>query len=316
MSYTRNGSPPVPLSGSPSHQPNNLSSSEQIDMIAYIRFSEVIMTSLSGSSKKIPISSRCHIYQASFVTIHDVSFLVLASSLGVQVWTIDGLEMKFFFALSALVDSEEDGHFMRGIAHINKGYVCVGCSTGNVLVLNAPSADGENIEMLHNLDASRSPITAIAASETLLVCANEAGEVIGFSVAEAFEVMCKFPGAHFPCTSVCTREDTIIAAYSTGHIRLFRASISELAIEVAAHSRCITALAIDPSLNVLASVSEDQYLHVWHFPTFVSRENCDMDLLFTEKIDNRLLTGVAFLNNGKIGVTAYDEDDMIIFSKT
>ncbi len=72
-----------------------------------MRFSEVIMTTIKGSSKKIPISSRCHIYEASFITIYDVPYLVLASSLGMQVWTVDGSEMKFFYALSTLVDSEE-----------------------------------------------------------------------------------------------------------------------------------------------------------------------------------------------------------------
>ena len=76
-------------------------------MQAYVRFSEVIITSLKGNSKKIPISSRCHIYEASFVRIFDTPYLVLASSLGMQVWTVDGSEMKFFYALSALVDSEE-----------------------------------------------------------------------------------------------------------------------------------------------------------------------------------------------------------------
>ena len=72
-----------------------------------MRFSEVIVASFSGASKRIPISSRCHIYQASFVSILGVPFLVLASSLGLQIWTTDGAEMKFFFALSSLVDSEE-----------------------------------------------------------------------------------------------------------------------------------------------------------------------------------------------------------------
>jgi len=284
-------------------------------MIAYVRFSEVILTSLSGSSKNIPISSRCHIYQAAFITIQDSPFLVLTSSLGMQVWTVDGSDMKFFFALSALVDSEEDGHYMRGIAHMNRGFICVGSSTGNLLVLNAPSPDGENIELLHNLDVSKSPITACAGSDSILVCGNEMGELAAFNVNDAFELMCRLPGSRFPCTSLCTRGDMIMAAYSTGHIRIYRASISELAVELAAHSRAITALCLEPSLNVMASVSEDQYLNVWSVPFFGSREDCDMELIFSERIENRLLTGVAFLNDGRIGVAAYDEDDVIVFDK-
>lgn len=313
MSYSRNLS--LSLPGSPSYQPNNLSSSDFLDMIAYIRYSEVVLTSFSGSTKSIPISSRCHIYQASFITIKNSSFIVIASSLGVQVWTIDGLEMKFFYALSALVDSEEDGHFMRGIAHIDKGFICVGCSTGSVLVFGAPSPDGENIELQHNLDASRSPISALASSDSLLVSGNEIGEVVCFAVADAFEVQCRFAGASFPCTSICTRGDIITASYSSGHIRIFRANIKEMAVELAAHSRCITGICLEPSLNVVASVSEDQHLRVWSIPSFSTPADSDVELIFSEWVENRLFTGVSFLNDGRIGVTAYDEDDMLVFGK-
>ena len=207
---------------------------------------------------------------------------------------------------------------MRGVAHISKGFICVGSSVGNVLVLSAPSPNGENIELQHNLDISKTPITAIAASDNHLVCGNESGEVFCFSVLDAFEILCKFPGDQFPCTSLCTRDDTIIASYTTGHIRIFRASISELAIEVTAHSRSITAMAIDPYLNIIASVSEDQFLHVWQFPTFNSRDNCDMDLIYSDKIENKLLTGVTFLSgiDSRIAVVSYDDDELIIYEKS
>lgn len=312
MAYSR-VSPNLVLPGSPSHQPNNLSSCDILDNIAYIRFSEVIVSSMSGASKRIPISSRCHIYQAAFVHIQGVPFIALTSSLGVQIWTTDGGEMKYFFAISSLVDSEEEGHFMRGVTAIKTGFICVGSSTGNIIILKATSADGEGIELQETLETSKNAITAIHASDQLLVCANDIGDIIGFNVESAFEVKCRFSGAHFPCTSILTRFDMIIAAYSTGHIRLFRPQTSELVIEIAAHARCITGLAIHPSLNILASVSEDQFLIVWQLPANLSRAANDIDLLFSEKIDNHLLTGVAFVSDEKIGVVSFDEDDMIMF---
>ena len=85
------------------------------------------------------MSSRCHIYQVSFVTIQGTPFLVVASSLGIHVWTPDGVDMKFYLSLHAVIDSEEEGNFMRGIANIKKGFVCVGCSTGCVVILSTPT---------------------------------------------------------------------------------------------------------------------------------------------------------------------------------
>lgn len=39
----------------------------------------------------------------------------------------------------------------------------------------------------------------------------------------------------------------------------------------------------------------------------------DMSLLSAHVLDNRRLTGVAFLPRGEVGVSAYDHDDLSLF---
>jgi len=303
------------ISGSPSWQPNNLSSGDTTDTVAYVRFSEVVITTITGATRKIPVSSRCHIFQASFVNIQGTTFLALASSLGIQIWSTDGAEMKFFFAMSTLVDGEEDGHYMRGIADICKGFVCVGCSTGCILVLATPSATGDRITLAHNLEAAKTPITALAASEDILVAASDLGELTVFNVLSGFDIKGKFPGNQYPCTSLITREDSIAAAYSTGHIRIFQLSSMVMVYEVCAHARCVMGLALHASDNIMASVGEDQVVNVFTFPTFTSRASMDLELVFSDKIESRVLTGVAFINDDTLGVVAFDEDELNIFKK-
>lgn len=58
----------------------------------------------------------------------------------------------------------------------------------------------------------------------------------------------------------------IIAAYGSGHIRLFSTSTSsepQLLVEVAAHARWITALDVAMDEGTVLSVSEDSFVKVW-----------------------------------------------------
>ena len=119
----------------------------------------------------------------------------------------------------------------------------------------------------------------------------------------------------YPCTSLGMHGDVIIAAYSTGHIRLFRSSIREMAIELTAHARIINSIKIHPTLNMFVSCGDDQFLNVWSLPDFQSVSSKDVELLCAERIPNRLLTGVSFFGDQKIGVVSYDEDDLIMLTR-
>ena len=116
-------------------------------------------------------------------------------------------------------------------------------------------------------------------------------------------------------TSVCCRGNAVVAAFSSGHIRIYRvfpdsaSGGGELVVEVGAHSRCVNALALHPSQHLLASCGEDGNLLVWELDAYSFKIN----LVHSECMPHKLLTGTTFLQDGKLAVCAYDDDTLTTF---
>lgn len=254
--------------------------------------------------------------------------LAVLSNLGVQVWSMYGDNMMFYFPLNSLLGFEgEEEKFVRGITSL-RDYFCVGCSTGNVLIFSC--REGGNFPLVHNLDSEKAAITALAStsspSSALLVASNDNGKIFGYSPSEAFEQKFSFPGYGSPCTALCLRDTLLLAGYATGHIRAFRTDIVELVFEITAHTRAVTGLTLSTAQwgererstergCELASCSSDQYLHVWAVPDFRSNASTRANLLYSGLLENKMCTGVAFLSGERICVSAYDEDEVMIFRK-
>jgi WD40 repeat protein len=210
-----------------------------------------------------------------------------------------------------------DFYFARGIAATENGYICTGTSGGNLIVISVPSRGGEGITFFDSLETKDSPISALCASIALVACGNDNGDIFCFDPNTAFERTCRFSGSGFPCTALCSKEDTIMAAYSSGNIRIYRTgSVQELSVEISAHARCITGLSLHPTLFIAASCGEDQHVHVWSFPDFTSYESAAIDLLSSTVIPNKKLTGISFMSDERIGLVAYDDDEITVLAKT
>ncbi|KAH8057745.1 helicase [Aureococcus anophagefferens] len=114
-------------------------------------------------------------------------------------------------------------------------------------------------------------------------------------------------------------------AFASGHVRVYdlASSYGKLA-ELQAHTRCVTALAVDDKGLELATVSEDSFLHVW---SLEPRDGAGGDeakadgadpslaLTYSHQVTDAVLTGVQFVapapGAGKapdVAVTAYDVD--------
>lgn len=103
--------------------------------------------------------------------------------------------------------------------------------------------------------------------------------------------------------------------------------------ELQAHTRCVTALAIDGKGSELATVSEDSYLHVWslepvgHAGEAKSGDGDAADdraltLGYSALVADALLTGVQFVaaapgagKNADLAVTAYDVDAVSVWTR-
>jgi WD repeat-containing protein 54 len=175
-------------------------------------------------------------------------------------------------------------------------------------VLNIPSRGGEGITFFDSLETKDCPISSLASSEALVASGNDNGDIYCFDPNESFVMQCSFDGSGFPCTTLAAKEDTIVAGFSSGHIRVYNFFQKQQIVEVAAHARTITGMSMHPDLFLVASCSEDQHMHVWSVP--------DMSILSANVVDNKKLTGVTFMTGDRVGVVAYDDDEITVFNRT
>ena len=152
----------------------------------------------------------------------------------------------------------------------------------------------------------------------------------------------------FPCTSVVTRDKTVVGGFACGHVRIFRIGNKAPLVEIAAHARCVTGMAIHPSLPMFATVGEDTVLSVFNIPEdgedvrglvwllgggatalivppcLTPRSLCgcvfaiaQVDVAFTTTVTDRLLTGVQFSQrdpkSSDVMVAAYDSHSVSVW---
>jgi len=254
----------IPLSGSPSFQPSNLSVSTKNDLICYVRFSDVVICEPHGETIKLP-NSRCHIYQAQFVPFHDLEILVVTSNTGVQFWSMMGDKMLYFYAMTALLSTSEphdlEDTFMRGISS-NGSYIFVGTSLGNVLVFGiepSAKASGDVFEtgftLLHNLQTVKNPIMCTGGSLSVLASANETGCIFTFDVSGAFELLFKHEGYGFPVTCMAGLDDVIRTHARFAGYCCFRGPISSCLARKISSCVCGACLTSPRPLRVMLTCS-------------------------------------------------------------
>jgi hypothetical protein len=94
--------------------------------------------------------------------------------------------------------------------------------------------------------------------------------VTQWEAATAAPVASHDRGAGFPATSLATHGGRLFAGYASGHVRVFRAGTDPtsrvLEAEIAAHARCVTAVAAHPLSPTFVSVGEDCVVNVWSLP--------------------------------------------------
>lgn len=226
--------------------------------------------------------------------------------------------MLFYYAIKSLrpIEIDED-LFMRGVTVVQES-LCVGLSNGLVAVFkcSARCFDANDFPLSHKLNTDKAAVMSLSSSDSTMVAADENGKLFGFDARNAFESAFSFPSYGYPCTCTCQKGSLLYAGYSTGHIRIFRTDIKEMAIEIAAHRRCITGLALHPRLNLLCSCAQDQVINIWNVPNFQTRAESVVALAHSEVVENRMCTGIAFLDSDRICVTTYDDDELVILQKS
>ena len=291
----------------PSFQFNNLSNDKK-DKYCYCHLSEVIIVNKDRLTVHVPIP-KAELYQASFITIAGTEYLAVASNLGIQLWLNDGSAMLFSYSID---DSSFENSFLRGIAGgLRECWFAVGSSDGEIIVFDTPPSitPGSSKVVVHSkLSTERSPIITLVASPKLLIACNENGDIFGFNCENLiFQKIFQFNGGGVPCTSLILRDEVLVSSYSNGCIKVYRLGILEMSAELAIHGGSINALSIHSELDIFASCSDfDQTVCIFSFPTFINRPACYVELLSSNKLENKLLTGLAFISHDTLAVSCYD----------
>jgi WD40 repeat protein len=212
---------------------------------------------------------------------------------------------------------QSDSSFVNGIAS-DGNHFSVGTSAGKILVFDCSTGLSDSMfPIIQRLDSESSciPISAVSCSTTLIAAGNDFGTIFLYRPLDGYSSSDRFKGTGSPCTALAQNEHLIMAGFSSGHVRIYRADINELTMEIAAHARAITAMDYQESTELLATCSADQQVFVWSMPTFTSKAHKTVNCVFSTSLENRICTGIAFLGEEKLAVSAYDEEEVVVFCR-
>ncbi|XP_025029417.1 WD repeat-containing protein 54, partial [Python bivittatus] len=209
--------------------------------------------------------------------------------------------------------------FARGIAATGPRFVCVGTSSGSVLVFDVPSK-GTNITLSEVLEEHNCAITDIGAElceqpegAVDLVTADDSGALCVWRSGETFKLITKIPASESTCSSVKLWNGIIAAGYGNGQIRLYEAACGTLRAEVRAHARWIYALDLAPLSGKLLSAAEDSFVQVWGLSHNAETKSVEIEHCHTECVTDTLICGARFCNpeGTAFAVTGFELSEII-----
>lgn len=281
-----------------------------------LNFSHRQLQSKEGS---VALSSSL-ITQACWCVLPSRVLLVLTSQKGIQMYESDGSIMVYWHALDALETPQAQAVFARGIAPAGGQYICVGTSSGLVLVFDVPSK-GTNITLAEVLAEHRDSITDIA-SETCgggqdraadLVTADDSGLLCVWKSGEDFRLVSKISAYGVTCSSVKLWDGVIAAAYGTGQIRVYDAATGTICAELDAHARWIYTLDVAPDSGRLLSGAEDSFVQIWQLNRCAESGSIEVEHRHSECVTDTQICGARFCDpqGSSFAVTGYDLSEII-----
>ncbi|KAK1174146.1 WD repeat-containing protein 54-like [Acipenser oxyrinchus oxyrinchus] len=264
------------------------------------------------------------IIQASWCVLPSRVLLVLTSQKGIQMYESDGSIMVYWHALDIPETPSAEAVFARGIAAATTlgHYICVGTSSGSVLVFKIPDK-GANIILSEVLEEHRDPITDIATETSSskeyiadIVSADDSGLLCIWKAGEDFKLLNKIPAYGCSCSSVKLWCGIVIAGYGSGQIRLYDALSGVVYAEVNAHARWIYALDIAPDSGKLLSGAEDSLVRIWKLSKSPESHTVEIEHQHTECVTDVQICGAKFCDpeGSAFAVTGYDLSEIIRYT--
>ena len=244
--YSKGDTGSIDLGVSPSALFNNLSCNGQFCTFVkgnrvYRFFEASANGTVESKCTDIALKDNSDITQARWCLVDGRFYLVTASFNGVHIFRDDAKTVEYVFPLKSsdieFENESEGAQFTRGISHVApEKQICVGASTGHIFVFDVSADDG--INLAETKACHKYPICALGNVESILISSDEYGNVILWDAADEYVEICRFGGHGYPCSGVAGRGDHVIAAYVTGHIRIFRSGTKVCTLKlVAIHGR-------------------------------------------------------------------------------
>lgn len=263
-----------------------------------------MLTSVSKAGPEIAQATSIRYLEMPFGPV-----LCLTSINGTQIYNEDATTLLFYSPIVDQVSDLSKLKFHQGSCVVpSAGHVAIGTSKGSLVPVYAASAESFAALSESKPGSPTAEVTDLcysaAANAVFSVHAN--GDMLVWAVTAS--------GPYSNTAKALTGSDQVpiriaplgtrlAVAHGTGTICLFDALSHELQVEVTAHARWITGMAIREDTGQIASVGEDTVLNVWQ----VDMAHGNVFLQHSSVVTDKLLTGVA-LHGAGAAVSAYDSD--------
>ncbi|KAM9580541.1 WD repeat-containing protein 54 isoform 4-T4 [Guaruba guarouba] len=265
----------------------------------------------------------CGRHRAAWCVLPSRVLLVLTSQKGIQMYEADGSVLVYWHALDVAEHPPAEAVFARGIAAVGERFICVGTSSGPVLVFDVPPK-GTNVTVSEVLEQHGAAVTDIAAEQGQapdgagdLVSADDAGTLCVWSTGEEFRLVSKVPACGCTCSSVALWHGTVAAGFGNGQIRLYEAASGRLRAQVNAHARWINALDLAPETGKLLSGAEDSFVHIWKLSRNPDTDDVEIQHCHAECVPDTQVCGARFCDpeGNSFAVTGYDVSEIFRYSR-
>ncbi|RWS24051.1 WD repeat-containing protein 54-like protein [Leptotrombidium deliense] len=156
----------------------------------------------------------------------------------------------------------------QGIASFDS-QILVGGTNGKIHVFDTSKKEGDIKVIVKEILVTKhkSNVIDIHADDMHMVSCDASNLIIvWFWSNDALDVKVMFePNSNDPCSCVCVLNQFVLAAFTSGCIRIYNMHKQRLQTQINAHAKCVTAIDVNPKTKMLATVAEDCFVRIFEF---------------------------------------------------
>lgn len=275
-----------------------------------------------------------HVISVTYIEIDGTTVLAILGTYGIKVYNRMGTYMMWSITLPEIwnflrFDSRDydlRSHYLIGLAvDVETNILFVGTSIGPIIAIKnqkilkrLQSADSSSTSLSSRSSGS---IACLACNSRYVISIDEDGNLEVFDRSQEYRSSLVVSASEEHkgdlCTTLCITDKLLIGGFTSGHIRVYKIGGEDvgLLMEIAAHARAVTGFALHPNKELLASCSDDQGVNVWELRTFESDSRATrVKVVFNDVISDSVLTGVAWLQDDRLLVSAYDNSACTVYT--